>query len=194
MIRLTCVSGRALKDAIDPLARLRIRVFREFPYLYDGTAEYEKHYLQTYLDCPQSIAVLAWDDNKLIGASTGLPMMAEVAEFQAPFVKSGYELSSLFYCAESVLLPEYRGQGLYREFFLRREQHALLCGADKAVFCAVVRPSDHPLRPESYQPLDSVWSHFGYFPLPGFTTEFSWQDLNEVSESPKPMQFYLKSL
>ncbi len=192
--RITTLHGSELSGVLEALASLRIRVFREFPYLYAGSLEYEKAYLQTYIDCPQSIAVLAWNGDELIGASTGLPMPAEVAEFQAPFVEAGYELSELFYCAESVLLPEYRGQGIYREFFQRREQHASECGATSAVFCVVVRPHDHPLRPAGYQPLDSVWSYFGYSPMAGFTTEFSWQDVDETAETSKTMQFYGKSL
>ena len=41
-------SGPDLNNYIDNIARLRIEVFRDFPYLYDGTMEYERNYLQTY--------------------------------------------------------------------------------------------------------------------------------------------------
>lgn len=48
-----------LATHIADLARLRIEIFREFPYLYDGDRDYEQKYLATYLNCPQSVVVLA---------------------------------------------------------------------------------------------------------------------------------------
>lgn len=41
-ITLKQVTGAELASVVPELARLRIRVFREFPYLYDGTWEYEE--------------------------------------------------------------------------------------------------------------------------------------------------------
>ncbi|MGE9296588.1 MAG: GNAT family N-acetyltransferase, partial [Puniceicoccales bacterium] len=65
----------------DALARLRITVFRDFPYLYEGTLDYERGYLQTYLDCPECLFVLVFDGDEVVGASTALPMSAEVDDF-----------------------------------------------------------------------------------------------------------------
>ena len=48
-IRIERKSGAALIEHISDLASLRIEVFRDFPYLYDGDFEYEKKYLQTYI-------------------------------------------------------------------------------------------------------------------------------------------------
>lgn len=194
MIRISCLCGADIAGVLDSLAQLRIRVFREFPYLYDGSPGYEKRYLQTYLNSERSIVIMAWDGDQLIGASTGLPLADEETAFQQPFLQQGFDPASVFYCAESVLLPEYRGQGIYRTFFEQREQHARQCGAAQAVFCAVIRADDHPLKPQGYQPLNRVWSHFGYHLLPGFTTEYHWQDLGETTETAKLMQFYRKKL
>ncbi|HLL24828.1 MAG TPA: GNAT family N-acetyltransferase, partial [Kofleriaceae bacterium] len=53
---------RVVGDAIGPylpaLAALRIRVFREWPYLYDGSLAYEEAYLASYVS-PDAIVVLA---------------------------------------------------------------------------------------------------------------------------------------
>ena len=48
MLRLERLSGDKLNQYIPELAELRIRVFRDFPYLYDGDLTYEEKYLQTY--------------------------------------------------------------------------------------------------------------------------------------------------
>ena len=106
-IAIKKLSGEAVEPWIADLARLRIAVFRDFPYLYDGTAEYEENYLQTYVRSQDSIVVLALDGDQVIGASTGLPMQDETAEFQQPFIDQGYDPAKVFYCAESVLLKEY---------------------------------------------------------------------------------------
>ena len=41
MIDVRRLTGEALGAALDDVARLRIEVFRAFPYLYDGDAEYD---------------------------------------------------------------------------------------------------------------------------------------------------------
>ncbi len=189
------LSGSAIAPYLPALAHLRISVFREFPYLYDGSVEYEARYLQTYVNSPDSIAVLLLDGDRVVGASTGLPMAHEEDEFQQPFLQQGYDPDTLFYCAESVLLPEYRGRGVYKSFFLGRENHARqLGGFTHATFCGVQRPVDHPMRPAGYLPLDSIWQHFGYTPHPELLTTYTWKDLGETEASPKPMQFWMKTL
>ena len=189
------LSGAAIAPYLADLARLRITVFREFPYLYDGSAEYEARYLQTYVNSPDSIAVLALDGAQVIGASTGLPMAHEEADCQQPFLQQGYDPQTLFYCAESVLLPPYRGRGVYKAFFSGRENHAQqLGGFTHVTFCGVQRPANHSLRPADYAPLDAIWRKFGYQPQPALQTTYTWKDIDETDASPKPMQFWLKTL
>ncbi|WMC10254.1 GNAT family N-acetyltransferase [Oceanimonas pelagia] len=193
-LRLHTVTGQQLAPWLPALADLRIGVFREYPYLYDGSLDYEMNYLATYTRCERSVCVLALDGDRVVGASTGLPLAEEVDEFRAPFVAAGLNEDRIFYCAESVLLPEYRGRGLYRAFFDGREAHAGKLGFDTAAFCAVVRPDHHPLKPADYRPLTEIWARFGYRPEPGLVTRFRWKDRDHPTETTKPMQFYLKSL
>ena len=94
-----------------------------------------------------------------------------------------------------MLLPAWRGRGLYRGFFAARERHArALGGIGWMAFCAVLRPADHPLRPADYQPLDAVWRHFGYAPEPRLLTHYDWKDIDRDASSAHPMQFWLKRL
>lgn len=192
--RITGSDG-TLEAHLKDLAQLRIEVFRAFPYLYDGSIDYEMSYLQTYTACPESIVVLVLDGDRVVGATTGLPLDAETAEFQKPFIEAGYDASRIFYCAESVLLPEYRGKGVYPKFFEEREGHARSMGRfDICAFCCVKRPENHPLRPHDYVPLDRIWSRFGYLKHSELRTSYSWKDIDEAQESDKPMVFWLKSL
>ncbi|PPB79852.1 acetyltransferase (GNAT) family protein [Albidovulum inexpectatum] len=193
-VKVVPLAGAALEDALDDVARLRIAVFREWPYLYDGDLDYERRYLSAYRESANAIVVGAFDNGRLVGAATGTPMEDHVDEFSAAFQNTGLDLGEIFYCAESVLLPEYRGQGIGHAFFDAREAHARALGRRWSAFCRVVRPADHPLRPASYRPLDDFWRKRGYSPRPEIRTGYSWKDVGEHAETVKPMEFWLRAL
>jgi len=188
------LTGAALEDALDDLAVLRIEVFRAWPYLYDGDPGYERRYLASYRDNPRAILVGAFDGPQLVGAATGTPMEDHEEDFAAAFEGTGYDLGDLFYCAESVLLPAYRGHGAGHAFFEAREAQARALGRRFSAFCAVVRPEDHPLRPDSYRPLDPFWRKRGYAPLPGVLARFDWKDVDQPGQTAHPLQFWIKTL
>lgn len=187
-------SGRDASPFFDDLARLRIAVFRDFPYLYEGDADYERKYLSTYAKSEGSVFVLAVDNGKVVGASTGMPMAAETEEVKAPFLAHGRDPSRYFYFGESVLLPAYRGRGIGVTFFEKREAQAKRLGLAHTTFCAVERPADHPRRPADYVPLNAFWEKRGYTHHPELRTSFVWRDLDEAIESPKPLSFWIRTL
>lgn len=191
MIRIEVLTGDALDAVLNDVARLRIQVFRAFPYLYEGSLEYEQDYLQSYRNSPAAIVVGAFDNDRLVGASTGTPMEDHADDFAAAFSETPYALKDIFYCAESVLLPQYRGQGIGHRFFDEREAHARKLGHKYSVFCSVMRPQDHPLRPESYAPLDPFWRKRGYEPFEGVIAKFNWTDVGDSAQSEKPLQFWI---
>jgi GNAT superfamily N-acetyltransferase len=190
MVRIENNSDDALRALVTALAQLRIEVFRHFPYLYDGTVEYEQEYLGHFLDAPDHIAVCAFDGDRLVGAATASPLIHQHEQFTAPFRQSGIDLAQIFYFGESVLLPAYRGQGIGHAFFDGREAHARSLGYEKTAFCAVIRSADHPARPQNYRPLDEFWRKRGYHPLDGLIAHFSWLDVDDAEETSKPMQYW----
>lgn len=194
-IRIERLTGAEIEAYLDALAGLRISVFRAFPYLYDGDMDYEREYLRSYAKSARSVIVGAFDGGDLIGAATALPMADEPDYVTGPFAARGYDTARVFYFGESVLRPEYRGRGIGVAFFGEREAHARSFGGfTHAAFCAVIRPPDHPRRPADFVPLDGFWRKRGYAPMPGFTLEFTWRDLDETAESDKPMAVWVKAL
>ena len=186
-------TGAELRAALPDLARLRMTVFRDFPYLYEGSAEYEQHYLETYLQAPGAFVALARDGDRVVGASTALPLVHETPEVRRPFEGSPeFDPADVLYLGESVLLPDYRGRGLGHAFFDQREAHARTLGLPVTAFCAVQRPPSHPARPGGYRPLDAFWQARGYTERPDLQTEMSWQDLGDTQETPKPMRFWVR--
>jgi len=188
------LTGADLGHALADVARLRIEVFRDWPYLYDGDFLYEESYLQTYRNSDRAIVVGAYDGADLVGASTGTPLADHEDDFVTAFDGTGLAMDDVFYCAESVLLPGYRGHGAGHRFFDIREAHARHLGFSKCCFCAVMRPENHPQRPKQYRSLEPFWQGRAYAPLKGVVAQFSWNDVGQTTATAKPLQFWIKDL
>jgi GNAT superfamily N-acetyltransferase len=187
--------GAEIAAVFEPLAKLRIAVFRAWPYLYEGSLDYEKTYLQTYANSPRSLLFTAWDGDEMIGATTCIPLSDETSDVQEPFLKAGMDTASIFYFGESILLAQYRGHGLGHRFFDEREAHARSFGSYRfTCFCGVVRPADHPERPADFRPLDEFWRKRGYLPQPTLQSQFEWLDIGEAAPTPKPMMYWMKAI
>lgn len=194
MLEVRSLSRVEVEAAFDDLARLRISVFRDFPYLYDGDFDYERRYLETYMRSANSVVIGALHEGALVGAATASPLNDHFEEFAAPFTAHGLKPDQYFYFGESVLLKDWRGKGVGVRFFDEREKAAKAVGFSRCVFSAVVRPIDHPGRPVRYQPLDKFWINRGYQRIDGLRTQFSWRDIDELQETPKLMEYWEKQL
>jgi ribosomal protein S18 acetylase RimI-like enzyme len=180
---------------LDDLARLRIAVFREWPYLYDGDLDYEREYLRTYVESAASVLVVAEDGARVVGASTGVPLADESPDFRAPYAAAGIDPARVFYFGESVLLPEYRGRGIGHRFFDAREAHAAALGGFAwTSFCAVVRADDDPRRPPGYRALDAFWTARGYVRRPDIVTTIAWKELGEAVATEKRLVAWLRTI
>jgi GNAT superfamily N-acetyltransferase len=193
-IRIETLTGERLKAHLPDVARLRIEVFRDFPYLYDGNLDYEARYIASFAASPNALVVAAFDGDAVVGASTAAPMATQMADVTEPFRTRGEDLSRYFYFGESVLSRPYRGSGIGVRFFEEREAHARACGASVATFCAVVRERDHAARPADYVALDAFWQRRGFAVAPGLLCRLSWREIGADGESPKTMQFWTKRL
>lgn len=187
--------GSAIASIFEPLAHLRITVFRDYPYLYEGSVAYEKEYLSVYSQSEHSLVFAVLDGNQMVGATTAIPLADENPEVQEPFLKAGMDISRIFYFGESILLSGYRGLGLGHRFFDEREAHARSFGTYHfTCFCGVVRPVQHPAKPVGYRPLDDFWHKRGYQPAPGLQSQFEWLDLGNTAPSTKSMQYWMRPL
>lgn len=193
-MKIETLTGAALTEALDDVARLRIAVFRDWPYLYDGDFDYERLYLQSYEQSNRAIVVAVTDGDWLVGAATAAPLTEHADDFFEAFAGTTINIEKTFYCGESVLLPRYRGQGFGHQFFDLREDYARGMGYEHMCFASVIRPQDHPLRPSAYAPLDPFWEKRGYRRLPGVIAHFPWKDVDQGGETEKPLQFWFRDL
>lgn len=194
MISVRRLTRQEAEAAFDDLARLRIEVFYEFPYLYEGDLDYERQYISTFMKSPGAVVIGAFDGAQLVGAATASPLADHFDEFGAPFAARGLDPADYFYFGESVLRKSYRGQGIGVRFFEEREAAARDQNFDACVFASVVRPKDHPMRPAGYTPLNAFWAKRGYQRIEGLETSFSWRDIGDEAETAKPMEFWSRQL
>lgn len=188
------LGGAAIAPVTPEVARLRIDVFREFPYLYDGSEDHERKYVGKYVDEPRSTVVIARVGGVIVGASTAIPMLKAGEDVIKPFRAAGVDPARVYYFGESVLRKEWRGHGIGVSFFRAREARARELGFPIVTFCAVDRSSRHPRRPPDYVPLDAFWTHRGYTRRSELVCHFTWKEIDEARASPKTLTFWVKNL
>lgn len=194
-VRVLTFRGAEMTEWLDAVARLRVEVFRNFPYLYEGDAAYEKHYLSMYTRSADSLLVLVHADGQVVGASTGLPLGDAESAIQAPFTERGIPVENAFYCGESVLLPTFRGLGLGHRFFDEREAHARSLGDIRwTAFASVDRADDDPRRPVDYRSNDSFWARRGYVRQSDMKVRLPWKQVGETHETEQALTMWLRPL
>jgi GNAT superfamily N-acetyltransferase len=193
-LRFETLAGAALHPLLPDLARLRIAVFRDWPYLYEGDEAYERRYLRAYADAPGAAVVVCRDGERVVGAATCEPMTQGHAPVRAVFEAAGLDPAGFCYFGESVLLAPYRGRGAGVRFFAEREAHARALGLRFAAFCGVVRDPADPRRPAGHVPLDDFWRNRGYTPRPDLAVTFDWKEVGASAETPHRLTFWMKAL
>ncbi len=193
-LRVQSMTAAEILPHIADLARLRTEIFRDYPYLCDGDEACESRYLDNYAKSPDSLMVLAFEGDTVVGAATAMLLNQAPEEVQYPFRSQNFPLDKVAYFGELVLQKSYRGQGVGVKFFEALEEYARARQCGYAVFCAVERPMIHPSRPVNYVPLDKFWYKRGYQKRAELHTAFSWKDINEATASEKPMVFWIKRL
>ena len=192
----------AIGSVLDDVSALRVSVFQDWPYLYDGDADYERTYLAEFASAKDAVVVVARDaeTHAIIGAATAAPLMSHTSEFAPLFSANGFDPATTFYCGESVLLPTYRGLGVGHAFFDEREAAAREMqnnGGEPfthTAFCGVVRSTDDPRAPEHYRALDPFWRKRGYEPVKEMVGSYAWREVGSDGETDHPMQFWVRAL
>lgn len=194
-IKIRTLTGAAIRTYIPSIAKLRMEILKEFPYLIAGSPEEDAQYLKRLSQSKDSIAILVFDGPKIIGVSTGIPLKEERPQFQKPFLEKSDNPADYYYFGVSALLKEYRGRGLAHHFFDLREHHVKnLKRYKKICFTIASRPQNHPKRPLDYVPLDAFWKKRGYIEHQNLIATFPWREIEEETPSPKKLHFWTKNL
>lgn len=188
------LTGTVIADVLDDLATLRLEIFQEYPYLYEGRRDEELNYLGTYAKIPDAGVILAYDGSTVIGAATGMPLIHQDAQMRDAFAGTTLPLNKVYYVGELLFRPAFRNGGLGQNLLAQLESHIRSLGSYRTLTCATVeRPDDHPLRPRDYIPITRFLARTGFIRLPGVTTHFMWLEADGVKRD-HPMQFWIKHL
>jgi GNAT superfamily N-acetyltransferase len=178
-LRLQTLIGRDIAPYVGEVARIRIRHFRAFPYLYDGSLAYEEHYLQGYVTEPRAMLIRVLDGGEPVAIATATPLASSadiVADAPRLFAAAGQDPRDYYYYAEIIVLPEHRARGIARLVYAEREAWARRWGYRKLCLAVVQRPADHPLRPADYKSPERIWQRDG-FELAGIEFDYDWPTL-----------------
>lgn len=194
-IKICKFTGSAINTYLPGIARLRVEIFRDYPYLFEDNMRDETEYLKNYSNCKEAMVVIVFDGSEIVGVSTGIPLQYEQNDVKKAFQEREIDISSYYYFSESMLLKKYRGRGLGHHFFDVREEHVRNLQKYKQIcFCEVARTEDDVRKPDDYIPLDDFWKKRGYVKHTELSCAIGWADIGEENKSEKPMIFWVKTL
>ena len=194
-LKIIAFTGSDVNDLISQIARLRIEVFSEYPFLYIGDYDYEMRYLKKFLTMKDAIVIAAFDNDELIGISTGFPFIYESEELKKVLISDHRDPNDYFCFGESVLRKSYRGLGIGKAFFDLREAHVQrLNNYHYICFYTIVRPINDPKRSHDYRPLAPFWKSRGYSEHHELIGTISYREINETEETAKQMVFWIRKL
>ncbi|MCH9625583.1 MAG: hypothetical protein S4CHLAM123_07590 [Chlamydiales bacterium] len=194
-IKITALTGREIHPLLPKLAELRIEVFSEYPFLYEGSLENEKQHLKKFLTINDAILVVAFDQDKIVGISTGYPFIYEAGNLKETFISVGRDPKNYFCFGESVLQKVYRGKGIGKQFFDQREAHVHHLNRYSSIcFYTSLRPVDDPKCPTDYRPLSPFWRNRGFVEHPELHATVAYREIGESKKTPKKIRFWTKDI
>lgn len=185
-IHYITVQGSEIESYIDDMVRLRLAVFRESPYFYEGTEACEKEYLSQYLNSKNSLFVVAKSGTKVIGIISGLPLR-ELESSAKIFSKNNVPVDSVYYLGEMVIDAPYRKFGAELSLYQTFEDHVRSLGCyDQIAECVVM---DAETDPSDYS-----FEKMGAVKQPHLVDCFFWEEIGKEGSVPHFMQYWIKGL
>jgi hypothetical protein len=189
------LNGDQARSYFEEIAKLRLSMFLEYPYLYRGTLAYEKEYLEHYFVSKKSVIYLALHHERVVGFSNIIPLEEALLEIQFAFLDQGIDISKHMYLGEAILAPEYRHtKGLVSALSTISEVHAKEHGYEIVTFMSVDRPEDHPYKPEGYHSHDELFKYFGYHQNDQVKIRLSWTQIDTGIETDNTLSVWEKKI
>lgn len=164
-VTVEILTGKDVQKYIVLLSRLRIDNFKEYPYLYEGSMEYEKQCMQGYMSCPHCAFAIAKVDGKIAGALTGIPLVSDSSignDAEKIFKLNNLSPSEYYYYGEIFVLKKFRNLAVAASLFAAQNSKVKGLGYKYAVMLTVVREENHPLKPKKYRSPDQLWTRAGF--------------------------------
>lgn len=193
-LQLIAVPGREARPYCDQLAALDMAIFKEWPYLYEGTLEGEAQYLENYFKSEKSLFLLLMRGDAIVGSASFIPLEEEIDEIQSPFKVAGLPCNDYLYVGVVMILKEYRRPGLIRALYEHALEYAKSIGKRAGALAMIERPADDSRRPADDRPLDGMCQAFGFEKQDGLEVHVEWTDITTHMPAPVVMKIWTKKL
>lgn len=195
---LRLLTGKAIQEIIPFLVAQRIEMYREYPYLYEGSRTVEEECLQQFAQLPSSAVAIAYLDDEPVGFIIG----ASLADYDQHFIGSieafksnGKNPNEYYYFADVLILPAHKGKSLATRLFALFEEYCANLGFLYACFVSESHV-EHPLKPIDYNEVDLIWQHYGY-QKSNIKIYFSWNTIQPdgpAQEQLHELPYWIKKL
>jgi len=189
------VTGHQFTQHINAIAHLRIAIFKEYPYLYDGKLADEATYLKSYAASKNTLLIIAKDQGKIVGAITGIPLAETDEIFRMPFEKYHFSVHSIFYLGEILLFKEYRGKGVgYKMYKMLEDLVRKNKQYEKIAIAEVLRDENDPRKPHNYVSVHKLWERLGFIEHPELIVQIPYKEIDSEKKVPHSLIFSFKDL
>ncbi len=188
--------GLAIQPYLEEAARFRVEVFSEYPYLYEGTVEFElKEILPVYVRSKESAWVIAKEDDRIVGILTGIPLAETAPNIHSPFLQNNISMEPYYCLADLMVLKEYRGKGIGKSLYHAFEEFVRTKPSYRYItFYEISRPLNDPKRPANYHSLDPFWSKRDYAKHPELNFEIPWSEIGSTKDCIHAIVYWIKKL
>ncbi len=172
--------GSEMIRFVDPIAKMRLSYFSEYPYLYIGTMQCERAYLKMYTQCEKSLLVMKKEGERIVGAVTGMPLRETFPEYRSWASGLDTPIDSIFYLGELVLEKDAQGKGIENQIV--DEMIDLIQKEGRYRSLAVLeisRDEEDPKQPLNFVSLEKFWETKGFVKHPELQTNISWKEGEE---------------
>ncbi len=181
---------------IDPyskdLSDLVLKAFKEYPYLYE-TNDHYKDFLESYGKYSDTIVAMAFDQGKLIGVATGIPLQS-AGKYQDPVRAKGFDPRAMFYLGELVVEKQYRKQGLGKLLYDHLEAAVKSEGKYDSMILYQIEDSRYDAKkPAGYISTDGFWKKLGFEHHPEIHKTSHWINVGESEKTPHFMVYWIKN-
>ncbi|MES2607121.1 MAG: hypothetical protein V4544_00060 [Pseudomonadota bacterium] len=154
------LAGSAIEPYIEKMTEFRLKYFRVYPYLCEGTREEEMTSVRRYIDSASGHILVLKDENDNFGGFlTGISILESSYSSEFSAVLPCPEKA--FYIGELIFAESFRGrdgiQKCLEYFHLIKEM-----GYESVCCITVQRAEDHPLKPDKYRDVSVLCKVLGF--------------------------------
>ncbi len=193
-LRVETFRGAEIAPHIEDVVRLSNRIYREYPYCYNGESRSYEEYLESYATSDGVMICIAYQGKEAVGLAAGLPLQENRDLYKPPLEEHGYDLKSIFYIGEFGLEPRYQGEGVERTMYEKLARFAKEGGFKAIALWELDDASNQAERPQGYIPREQFWEELGFIRHPKLAFRIDWINIGETTESSHLAIYWIKSI